>query len=175
MRENVAMSTNQATGSSGGHTTSSPGSVTLGPGPDSELTWLLHRAAQRMHAAVGAAAARHGATLRDHIVLSALDKTQGLTQIELGQALGVDKTTLVAELDRLEKAGLIGRAVDSRDRRARIPFLTPAGDRLRAEIAADATAAEHAAVDVVDPALLGPLKEVLYAIIGSTEDPGSCI
>jgi hypothetical protein len=45
---------------------------TLGPGPDSELTWLLHRAAQRMRSATGEAAAQHGLTLRHHIVLSAL-------------------------------------------------------------------------------------------------------
>ncbi|GAA2006940.1 MarR family transcriptional regulator [Nakamurella flavida] len=147
----------------------------LGPGPDSELTWLLHRAAQRMHTAVGAQAARHGLTLRDHIVLSALDKTSGLTQIELGQALGVDKTTLVAELDRLEKAGLVERKADPRDRRARIPALTDAGDRVRARIAVDATAAETAAVASVDPALLRPLRDALYAIIAATDDPGSCI
>jgi DNA-binding MarR family transcriptional regulator len=139
------------------------------------LTWLLHRAAQRLHTAVGVEAERHGLTLRDHIVLSALDKTHGLTQIELGQALGVDKTTLVAELDRLEKAGLVERTVDPRDRRARIPALTPAGDRLRAKIAVGAAAAEKAATQSVDPALLTPLRAALYSIINTTEDPGSCI
>lgn len=149
--------------------------LTLGPGPDSELTWLLHRAAQRLHTAVGVAAAQHGLTLRDHIVLSALDKTRGLTQIELGQALGVDKTTMVAELDRLERKGLIERHVDPRDRRARIPALTPAGDTLREKIAVDASAAEKAAVRDIDPALLASLRDVLYAIITTTDDPGSCI
>jgi DNA-binding MarR family transcriptional regulator len=139
------------------------------------LTWLLHRAAQRLHTAVGAGAARHGLTLRDHIVLSALDKTQGLTQIELGQALGVDKTTMVAELDRLEKAGLIERQADPRDRRARIPALTDAGDLLRKKIAVDAAAAEQAAVQDIDPALLASVRTVLYAIITTTDDPGSCI
>jgi len=149
--------------------------LALGPGPDSELTWLLHRAAQRLHTEVGAAAARHGLTLRDHIVLSALDKTQGLTQIELGHALGVDKTTMVAELDRLERAGLIERTIDPRDRRARIPALTADGDRLRKRIAVDATAAEKAAVQAVEPALLASVRDVLYAIITTSEDPGSCI
>ena len=149
--------------------------LSLGPGPDSELTWLLHRAAQRLHTAVGVEAERHGLTLRDHIVLSALDKTHGLTQIELGQALGVDKTTLVAELDRLEKAGLIERTVDPRDRRARIPALTAAGDRLRATIAVGAAAAEETATQSIDPALLATLREALYSIINTTDDPGSCI
>lgn len=167
MRETSAVDSSQADSPPAPH-------LTLGPGPDSELTWLLHRAAQRLNTEVGAAAARHGLTLRDHIVLSALDKTQGLTQIELGQALGVDKTTMVAELDRLEKAGLIERKTSPRDRRARIPVLTGAGDRLRQKIAVDATAAEKAAVQEIDPGQLASLRTVLYAII-TTDDPGSCI
>ena len=149
--------------------------TSLGPGPDSELTWLLHRAAQRLHTAVGVEAERHGLTLRDHIVLSALDKTRGLTQVELGLALGVDKTTLVSELDRLEKAGLIERTVDPRDRRARIPALTTAGDSLRATIAVGTAAAETTATQSIDPELLASLRDALYSIINTTDDPGSCI
>ncbi|GLY30786.1 MarR family transcriptional regulator [Kineosporia sp. NBRC 101731] len=147
----------------------------LGPGPDSELTWLLHRAAQRMHAVTGSEAARHGLTLRDHIVLSALHKTENLTQIELGQALGVDKTTLTAEIDRLVKAGYVTRLVDPRDRRARIPVITPEGDSIRAAVAQQAEDAETAAVQSLTPDQIALLREALYLIIGTTEDPGSCI
>lgn len=152
-----------------------PQRPTLGPGPDSELTWLLHRAAQRMHAAVGAEAAREGLTLRDHIVLSALHKTEDLTQIELGHALGMDKTTLTAEIDRLEKAGLVSRRVDLRDRRARIPAITAEGDAVRAAISARAEAAEAAAVQHLTPGETAALRKTLYLIIGQAEDPGSCI
>ncbi|GAA4685953.1 MarR family winged helix-turn-helix transcriptional regulator [Frondihabitans cladoniiphilus] len=147
----------------------------LGPGPDSELTWLLHRAAQRMHAAVGAEAERHGLTLRDHIVLSALHKTQNLTQLELGQALGMDKTTLATEIDRLVKAGLVTRSVDARDRRARIPALSIEGERLRATIAVGVHAAETAAVNALDEQQTALLRATLYTIIGTSDDPGSCI
>ena len=64
------------------------GAMTAGPAPslDSEITWLLHRAAQRMHVVTGEQAERHGLHLRDYIVLSALDKTPGLTQVELAKA-----------------------------------------------------------------------------------------
>jgi len=55
----------------------------LGPSPDSEITWLLHRAAQRLHAVIGEQAEAHGLQLRDYIVLSALDKSEGFTQGEL--------------------------------------------------------------------------------------------
>jgi len=152
-----------------------PQRPTLGPGPDSELTWLLHRAAQRMHALVGAEAQRHGLSLRDHIVLSALHKTADLTQVELGQALGMDKTTLTAEIDRLERKGLVTRRVHPRDKRARILAITPQGESVRAAIASGTEAAEANAVQPIPAAEVAQLRKNLYLIIGSAEDPGSCI
>lgn len=147
----------------------------LGPGPDSELTWLLHRAAQRMHVAVGRVAEECGLTLRGHIVMSALHKVSDMTQLELGQALGMDKSTLTAELDRLEKAGYVSRLPDPRDRRARIPVLTSAGSELRAQIAGRAQAVEDDVVSAFTPEQVTLLREALYAIIGSSADPGSCL
>src|SRR5690348_6562152 len=93
-----------------------PSAASAGPSADSEITWLLHRAAQRMRSATGGQAERHGIQLRDYIVLSALDKTPNLTQGELGKALGLDKTTLMSQLDRLEQLGLVVRRSDPRDR-----------------------------------------------------------
>ncbi|HEY6452920.1 MAG TPA: MarR family winged helix-turn-helix transcriptional regulator [Steroidobacteraceae bacterium] len=51
----------------------------------------------------------------------------GIAQIELGTHLGVDKASIVALLDRLERAGLIERRRSTRDRRRQGVFLTPAG------------------------------------------------
>ena len=117
-----------------------------GPTVDAEITWLLHRAAQRMHVVTGDQAEKHGLSLRDHIIMSALDKSPGLTQAELAKTVGLDKTTLMSQLDRLERRDLVVRRPDPRDRRARIPELTEAGDRLRAQVAAASTAAEGAAL-----------------------------
>lgn len=157
-----------------------PGAATprpsaLGPGPDSEITWLLHRAAQRMNAVTGAAAEAHGLSLRDHIVLSALHLSPGLTQIELGRSLGMDKTTLTAELDRLERDALLRRAVHPRDRRARVLELTPAGERLRAAVAVDAGRAETDALRSFGPDEVALLRRVLFELIGTSADPGSCL
>lgn len=151
------------------------GPTALGPGPDSEITWLLHRAAQRMSAVTGSAAAAHGLSLRDHIVLSALHKSPGLTQVELGRALGMDKTTLTAELDRLERAGLVRRAVDPRDRRARVLELTPTGDERRGAVAADAESAETDALRSFSSAEVAALRRILVELIGTSADPGSCV
>jgi DNA-binding MarR family transcriptional regulator len=51
----------------------------------------------------------------------------GIAQIELGTHLGVDKASIVALLDRLERAGLIERRRCTRDRRRQGVFLTDAG------------------------------------------------
>jgi len=51
----------------------------------------------------------------------------GIAQIELGTHLGVDKASIVALLDRLERAGLIERRRSTRDRRRQGIFLTESG------------------------------------------------
>jgi DNA-binding MarR family transcriptional regulator len=147
----------------------------LGPGPGSELTWLLHRAAQRMRAVTGNVAERHGLSLRDHIVLSALHKWPGPTQVELGRAVGMDKTTLTGELDRLERAGLVERAVDPRDRRARTIAITPRGEELRSTVAAAADDAEAQALSAFGDEDIARLRRMLFDLIGTNHDPGTCL
>jgi DNA-binding MarR family transcriptional regulator len=51
----------------------------------------------------------------------------GIAQVELGTHLGVDKASMVALLDRLERGGFIERRRSSRDRRRQGVFLTAAG------------------------------------------------
>lgn len=145
------------------------------PSVESELTWLLHRAAQRLRSATGEQAEVHGVQLRDYIVLSALHKTPNLTQIELGKALGLDKTTLMTQLDRLQRMGLVVRRNDPRDRRARIPEITVAGNDLRATVAEACLSVEAAAVQRYSPDEVLTLRRMLFDIIGESEDRGSCL
>ena len=151
--------------------------MTVGPAPtvESEITWLLHRAAQRMRGVTGEVAERHGLALRDYIVLSALDKTPGLTQGELGKSLGLDKTTLMSQLDGLEKRGLVVRHNDPRDRRLRIPVITDDGEAIRATVADACAAVEASALDSFGADQVQTLRRMLFTIIGDTEDRGSCL
>lgn len=152
-----------------------PGATSAGPGIDSEITWLLHRAAQRIRTATGEQAEKHGIQLRDHIVLSALHKTPDLTQIELGKALGLDKTTLMSQLDRLESAGLIERHSDPRDRRARIPQITETGEAVRSSVADASEQVEAAALQTFSGEQVALFRRMLFEIIGESNDPGSCL
>jgi len=51
----------------------------------------------------------------------------GVAQIELGTHLGIDKASIVALLDRLEKDGMLDRCRSTRDRRRQGIFLTDRG------------------------------------------------
>ena len=141
----------------------------------SEITWLLHRAAQRMHTVTGEHAERYGLQLREYIILSAMQKTPGLTQAELAKTVGLDKTTLMSQLDRLEQQDLIIRRPDISDRRVRIPEITTAGNDLRAQVAgASATAEAHALAGFTADDV-ATFRRMLFDIIGDSADPGSCL
>lgn len=150
-------------------------STSLGPAVDSEITWLLHRAAQRLRNATGEQAEKHGIQLRDYIVLSALDKTPNLTQVELAKTLGLDKTTLMSQLDRLERIGLVVRHSDPGDRRVRIPEITEAGNTLRTRVARASSRVEAAALNGFSQDQVQLFRQMLFGIIGDSEDRGSCM
>lgn len=102
--------------------------ATGNPGVD-DLTWLAHRAAETLKEAFDKVSRDAGlADLRDWLVL-ALVSGDGTarTQLEIANQLGIDKSTLVPILDRLERDRLIVRTASERDRRVRIPQATPAG------------------------------------------------
>jgi DNA-binding MarR family transcriptional regulator len=128
-----------------------------------------------MRGATGEQAEKHGIQLRDYIVLSALDKTPNLTQAELGKALGLDKTTLMSQLDRLERMGLVVRRSDQRDRRARIPEITEAGNALRAKVASSCDSVETAVLNSFSQDQVQVFRHMLSEIIGDSEDRGSCL
>jgi MarR family transcriptional regulator, organic hydroperoxide resistance regulator len=102
----------------------------------SDLAWLLHRNGQRLRSYVDQIATSHGLTggLRDYIVLTTMEKAQPKTQSELGDLAGIDKTTIMALIDRLEREGLVERKHDPANRRVRIPVLTSKGRKLQATI-----------------------------------------
>jgi len=128
-----------------------------------------------MRGATGEQADKHGIQLRDYIVLSALDKTPNLSQAELGKTLGLDRTTLMSQLDRLERTGLVVRRSDPRDRRIRIPEITEAGNALRAKVASACATAEAAALNSFSQDQVQTFRRMLFDIIGDSEDRGSCL
>lgn len=167
--------TTEATARTGPRESAERPSISVEPAIDSEITWLLHRAAQRMRTATGEQAEKHGLQLRDYIVLSALHKTPDLTQVELAKALGLDKTTLMTQLDRLESARLIERRSDPHDRRARLVRITAGGEAVRSTVAEASTLVEEGALDSYSADQVRQFRRMLFEIIGESNDPGSCL
>jgi MarR family transcriptional regulator, lower aerobic nicotinate degradation pathway regulator len=64
-------------------------------------------------------------------LLNLLGRMEGANQQELGTAMGVDPSTMVALIDELEAKGLAKRQPHPKDRRARSVALTAEGRRLR--------------------------------------------
>lgn len=67
----------------------------------------------------------------------------GIAQIELGQHLGIDKASIVALLDRLEKDGMLDRQRSTRDRRRQGIFLTARGAEALASLVAQVRTLER--------------------------------
>ena len=62
-------------------------------------------------------------------ILNYLRTNDGAIQQRIGSAMGIDPSTMVALVDRLERAGLAKRRAHAQDRRARAVVLTPKGRR----------------------------------------------
>lgn len=73
--------------------------------------------------------AAHGVSMWGYSVLLALDRSAIRTQAALAEAIGADKTRIIAILDELQQNGLIERVPDPEDRRARLLEITKEGRR----------------------------------------------
>lgn len=140
--------------------------------PRFDLSWLLNRAAQRMSDVVHTEASRHGIGMRGQLVLTALSQEAGRTQLALGAALAVDKTTLTTELDRLESCGLVLRRPDPRDRRVRIPEITEKGRQVQATLSEAIRAATDQQVAVLSDAERAILEQALQRLVESPSQAG---
>ena len=96
-----------------------------------DLTGLLNMAGHALSNRLAAALAEVGLSPRMQCVLvHALERER--TQIQLANLADLDKTTMVATVDELERRGLAERRPSATDRRARIIAVTDQG-RVAAE------------------------------------------
>ena len=96
------------------------------------LGWLLYKAHWALATELTAALEPLGVSARAyHVLRAALGGEH--TQTELAEMVGLDKTTMVATVDELERTGLAQRRPSPDDRRARIISVTAAGERKLAE------------------------------------------
>jgi DNA-binding MarR family transcriptional regulator len=68
-------------------------------------------------------------------LLVLVDRNSGLSQMALARALGIDRSTLVPILDRLQERGMLMRHRSPTDGRTHALALTPAGEKALARFA----------------------------------------
>lgn len=94
-----------------------------------------------------------------------------MTQTELAHCLSVEQPTVVAMLDRLQRAGLLRREIDAHDRRIRRVLLTPEGIEVYAEVRRVAMDFRHEKLKELDVEVLRQITEVLQQLQRTLEDP----
>lgn len=98
------------------------------------LGYLFKNAYFRLSERMTAALEPYGMNPRELGVLSAIqaggieEGGQEWSQMELAGRLGVDRTTMVALIDGLERKGLVERRRSARDRRRNVVLLTAEGN-----------------------------------------------
>ncbi|GLZ80547.1 ranscriptional regulator [Actinorhabdospora filicis] len=156
----------------------------LCPGPDrscpnGDVSWMLARASQLFRIELDQVAHRFGLSgFRDWIVLGSLAMGEKRTQLALAASVGLDKTTLTAILDRLERDGFVVRKVDPRDRRVRVPEATEKGLEVHDKLTACRDAVEKAMLDGIPAEDKAAFLRVLTRLAladGAEGAHGSCM
>jgi MarR family transcriptional regulator, transcriptional regulator for hemolysin len=140
---------------------------------DADLALLLSQASHALHIHLTAGLTQLGISPRAHCVLS---KAMGaeLTQSQLAGLCGLDKTTMVVTIDELEKAGLAERRLSSTDRRARIIWVTPAGERMVARAREIVAGIYEDVLGVLPEGEREAFVEALSRLAGRLGDPPPC-
>lgn len=113
------------------------------------LGYLLKHAGLRLGELTGPALEPYAIDGREFAVLSVLRTREPLSQLAAAQRLGIDRTTMVALLDGLERKRLVARRPHPDDRRKNAVELTGHGR----EVLESATRA----VEAAEEAFLAPL------------------
>ena len=112
--------------------------LSLGPDLERSLNFRIRMAQilsfrhfEKQHPGYGGAARFLG-------LLSIIRQNPGETQAKLADAVGLQRSSVVPILDRMEAEGIVERRDAAEDRRAKAVFLTAKGDKVVAELSASA-------------------------------------
>jgi DNA-binding MarR family transcriptional regulator len=105
-------------------------------------------------------------TQKQYAVLVLVAANPGVSQIDLAAALGVDRATMMAIVDRLQNRDLLQRVPSKIDRRRQELYLTAAGEQARAQAEAICDAHERPFLERFSPEELETLFGLLKRLHG---------
>ena len=100
--------------------------------------------------------------------LTVLQAEGPLSQRRLAERQGIDRTTMVAVVDELERLGAVERRKDPGDRRANALHITPRGRRLLTRARTAVAGAEEAFLAPLPPAEQQRLRAALRTLVESS-------
>lgn len=135
------------------------------------LGYLLRDTSRRILRLTATLLEPHGITLPQYFALRELWQTDGCTQRELANAVGILEPTMVATIDGLEHAGLVVRSRSRDDRRKTHVLLTERGRALRETALGIAERVLDHGLDGVSGADIDVVRDVLQRLKANLERP----
>ncbi|MEC3919165.1 MarR family winged helix-turn-helix transcriptional regulator [Nocardia sp. CDC160] len=129
-----------------------------------QLGTLLKHAYRSFDGFVSAALAHHGIDRRELAVLRRIAADTWLSQQDAAAQLGIDRTTMVALLDSLERKELVQRRTHPHDRRKNVLAITEAGHHVLTAAAPTALDAERRFLQPLGSAATQQLKNALQLL-----------
>ena len=126
---------------------------------------LLGRAHEAHRAQAAAALASLGLSPKGLGALTVLAREGPLAQLRLAERQGIDRTTMVAVIDELERLGAVERRRDPHDRRRYALDVTARGRGLLERGTAAVVATEHAFLEPLPARDRERLKAMLRALL----------
>jgi DNA-binding MarR family transcriptional regulator len=136
---------------------------------ESSLSHLLRRAQQFAYDQFVQQMGGNTLTPRQFIVLFAVEEEEGLSQTDLVNRTGIDRSTLADMISRMIKNGLLARRRTAEDARANAVRLTAAGRRALKGAMPKALAAERALLEVLPKSVQSELMKALGHLNGAIE------
>lgn len=134
---------------------------------------LLRRCAQRAVSIFAAEVRSRRITARQFTLLIAVSQRPGLTQSDLVDATGIDRSTVGEMIERLVQRGHLHRKRSGSDQRANLLYVQPTGVEVLRSIVAAVARAEQRIFDPVPPELRSCLVTALKLIAGQHEGMAS--
>ncbi|MFC0548653.1 MarR family winged helix-turn-helix transcriptional regulator [Kutzneria chonburiensis] len=136
------------------------------------LAYLLKHANQRISELTEAALLPYDLSGKELAVLNVLSALELGSQQQAAQRLGIDRSTMVALLDSLERKDLVSRHPHVDDRRRNVVELTEHGMETRRKARVAALAAEQEFLEPVAVAAGDQLRAALETIVRASRSQG---
>lgn len=134
---------------------------------------LLRRAQQFAHDLYSKEVGASGPTPRQYEVLHVVASNPGLSQTDLVNATGIDRSTLADMIARMIKKGLLSRSRTKEDARANAVGITAAGKKMLTAANAKVAKAEEAALAVLPKTQQAAFMKALSAYAAALDEMAS--